>query len=321
MDHGHLRAFEAFARHLSFTAAARELHLSQPALFVQVKKLERDVGLALYAKRGKALSLTSAGARVLLHARTADEADVALLAEVRGEAPTTPLVIATGEGAWLHLVGPRLGRHAGRVRVLVRDRDATIAAVRSGEAHLGVTVADHDLPDLSTEALLQVAPHVLLPRAHRLARRASLRVDDLRDAPLVLPPSGGPFRATLDVVFRDHALEPQVSLEAAGWEAQRYAVKWGHGLAVVTGLCPPLPGTVARPLTGLPRARYVLLRRRDAAARADLVEIAKRLRGATRGPSDQGASENAPIEIKSSRSKLQTSRATAGGSSVPRAAR
>lgn len=282
MDHGHLRAFEAFARHLSFTAAARELHLSQPALFVQVQKLARDVGVALYTKRGRALALTPAGARVLLHARTAHEADAALLAEVRGETPTTPLVIATGEGAWLHLVGPRLGRHAGRARILVRDRDATIAAVRSGEAHLGVTVADDDLADLSTEPLVRSAPHVLLPRTHRLARRVSLRIEDLRDVPLVLPPSGGPFRATLDAAFRAHAFEPAIALEAAGWEAQRHAVKWGHGLAVVAGLCPPLPGTVARSIAGLPRARYVLLRRRDAPTRADLVEITKRLRTAAR---------------------------------------
>ena len=286
MDHDHLRSFEAFARHLSFTAAARERHLSQPALFVQVKKLAQDIGLSLYTKQGRILSLTPAGQTLLVHARRAHEADVALLAELRGEAPTTPLVIATGEGAWLHLVGPRLRPHAARVRVLVRDRAATLAAVRAGEAHVGITVSEADESDLLTETLSSVAPHVLLPRTHALAKRASLRFGDLRAQALVLPPVGGPFRVTLDAAFQKHGVTPHVALEATGWEAQRHAVKWGLGLAVVSGLCPPLPGTVARRIDGLPRSRYVLVRRRDLPARADLRELVGWLGGPSpRGPS------------------------------------
>jgi LysR family transcriptional regulator, low CO2-responsive transcriptional regulator len=267
VDHEHLRSFEAFARHLSFTAAAQERHLSQPALFVQVQKLQASVGVRLYEKRGRTLSLTEAGARTALHARQALDADASLLAELRGEKAERPLTLACGEGAFLHLVGPALAAERGRtgdpLRVSIRDQAATVAAVRSGEAHLGVTVAATDSSDLEHELLWSGRPHVLLPTRHRLAKARSIKLVDLLGEPFVVAPlraSGGELR---------------IGLEAEGWEAQRHAVRWGLGLAVVSGICAPLPGTVARPLAAsahglLPATRYVLLRRRERSARADL---------------------------------------------------
>jgi LysR family transcriptional regulator, low CO2-responsive transcriptional regulator len=279
VDHEHLRSFEAFARHLSFTAAAQERHLSQPALFVQVQKLQASVGVRLYEKRGRTLSLTEAGARTALHAREALDADASLLAELRGEKAERPLTLACGEGAFLHLVGPALAAERGRtgdpLRVSIRDQAATVAAVRSGEAHLGVTVAATDSSDLEHELLWSGRPHVLLPTRHRLAKARSIKLVDLLGEPFVVAPEGTPTRLALAAALRASGGELRIGLEAEGWEAQRHAVRWGLGLAVVSGICAPLPGTVARPLAAsahglLPATRYVLLRRRERSARADL---------------------------------------------------
>jgi LysR family glycine cleavage system transcriptional activator len=60
-----LRSFEAVARHLSFSAAAQELHLTQPAISRQIKSLEEDLGSALFSRGTRRVALTSAG-RLLL---------------------------------------------------------------------------------------------------------------------------------------------------------------------------------------------------------------------------------------------------------------
>lgn len=293
MEREHLQSFEAFARHLSFTAAARELHVSQPALFVQVKKLSAAVGVCLYERRGRTLALTPAGERLALHARRTLEADASLLAELRGENLRSPLTLACGEGAFLHLVGPSLPVDAGRarvgpaspspaLRVAIHDRDATLAAVRSGEAHIGVTVSSEDLVDLRCEVLWSGFPHVLLPRTHRLARAKTVKLVDLSGEPLVVAPEGTPTRAALVSALDAVGARLQLGLEASGWEAQRYAVRWGLGVALVSGICPPLPGTVAVPLasptrSGISAARYVLLRRREPSTRDDLETFAAAL--------------------------------------------
>ncbi|HBQ14955.1 MAG TPA: transcriptional regulator, partial [Myxococcales bacterium] len=64
-----LRAFVVFAEHLNFTRAAEALHLSQPALHVQVKKLGEQLEVTLYERRGRALVLTDEGREVLAFGR------------------------------------------------------------------------------------------------------------------------------------------------------------------------------------------------------------------------------------------------------------
>ena len=69
-----LHIFAAVARHLSYTRAAEELHLTQPAVFTQVKQLEDSVGLPLLERIGKQLHLTDAGMEVLTTGREMREA-------------------------------------------------------------------------------------------------------------------------------------------------------------------------------------------------------------------------------------------------------
>ena len=65
-----LTLFEAVARHLSFTRAADELHLSQPAVSMQIRQLEESVGLALFEKSGKRIGLTEAGKEVFHYSQS-----------------------------------------------------------------------------------------------------------------------------------------------------------------------------------------------------------------------------------------------------------
>ena len=66
----HLKVFESVARHLNYTRAAEEFFLSQPAVSMQVKQLEEQLGVALFEQLGKRIHLTEAGQEVLMYART-----------------------------------------------------------------------------------------------------------------------------------------------------------------------------------------------------------------------------------------------------------
>jgi len=95
---------------LSFTRAAAELHISQPALHVQVRKLGDEVGRPLYRRSGRALVLTREGEQVAAFAREIRERGAAMLEQVRGEAASSPVVLAAGHGAFVYLLGPAIRR-------------------------------------------------------------------------------------------------------------------------------------------------------------------------------------------------------------------
>jgi len=105
-----VRAFEAAARHLSFTRAAEELHVTQAAISHQIKALEERLGLRLFDRRHRALALTPAGQRYLPGVRAAFErlaqaTDQLVGAEARG--PVTVSMISSFATKWLL---PRLSR-------------------------------------------------------------------------------------------------------------------------------------------------------------------------------------------------------------------
>lgn len=184
-----LASFAVFADHLSFTRAAEELHISQPALHVKVRKLSETLGVPLYTRHGRRLALTPAGERVARFARDLDARVSAFLSDVRGAAPARVPALAAGEGAYLYLLG---GVVRPGIRLINGDRARTLAAVRTGRADLGVSVLDVMPTDLEA-VLLAAYPQVLvMPADHPLAGEPDLTLADLAGASLVAPPPTGP---------------------------------------------------------------------------------------------------------------------------------
>lgn len=258
-----LEAFACFAEHLSFTKAARAMHLSQPALHVQVTKLQEALGAPLYAKQGRSLVLTREGIAVLAFARDAEERAAELFASLAGEGDKSTVTLCAGEGAYLYLLGGALRSFArkGRfsLRLLTRDRSGTIDAVRAGEAHLGIAALDAPPEDLNAERLCDVGSIVVMPSAHRLAKKRSIAFRDLDGEPLIAPPQGRPQRTALELAFRSAGAALSVAIEAVGWELCIHFAGLGLGLTIVNDFCRVPRAMVARPLRGLPPARYWVL--------------------------------------------------------------
>jgi LysR family transcriptional regulator, low CO2-responsive transcriptional regulator len=262
-----VRAFVTFAETLNFTHAAARLHISQPALHVQIRKLSESLQAPLYVRHGRSLKLTAEGRKVLAFGREQEERTAQLIDDVKGTARETGVVLAAGEGTFLHLLSEPLrafqrGKRS-KLRVLTRDREQALSAVQLGEAHLAVTVIDDVPPNVISRRVAKVGAAVVMPRHHPLARKRSIAIRDLHDEPLIAPPVGRAFRATLAQAWAaaDQPWSPAV--EADGWEVMMRFAELGLGVAIVNDFCSPPRGTVRRPLSGLPSLQYQLLRLRD----------------------------------------------------------
>lgn len=276
-----LEAFAAFAEHLNFTHAARALHRSQPALHAQIRRLSEALGVPLYGREGRRLRLTAEGEEVLRFARQTHERSAAFVQRLRTGHSQQPLVLAAGEGALLYLLGDAIRAFTTRgpapLRLVTRDRDGTLAALRRGEAHVGVAVLDAVPDDLQGRGLAEIPQALVMPQGHPLARRRTIPVAALSELPLVLPPEGRPQREALARAVGEVGGRLCPAVEATGWELAIHFVALGLGLAVVNGCCRLPAGLVGRVVPGLPRARYQVLHRPDAAGHDGLAALLRSL--------------------------------------------
>lgn len=258
-----LHAFIVFSEHLSFTRAARELHISQPALHVQIGKLSGELGVPLYKKIGQRLELTADGLRVAGFGREIRERTARLIDELRLRETRRPVVLCAGAGAYLYLLGPAISRFLGRksapLRLVTRDREGTIEAVLSGEAHLGVASLETAPDGLTVETLTQVGQMLVVPLAHRLAKKRSVRLVDLEGESIIVPEAGRPHRAMIAQALLSAGVAWEPAVEANGWELMMRFVELGAGVAIVNGCCRVPEGLRARPLPELPARSYDLL--------------------------------------------------------------
>jgi DNA-binding transcriptional LysR family regulator len=281
-----LESFVAFAERLNFTHAAKALHLSQPALHVQIAKLSETLEVALYEKRGRQLALTDAGVALLGFARDAKERSAEFVTSLRTGRREPSVTLAAGEGAFLYLLGPGIRdfmrASPARLRLLHRDRAGTVEAVRTGEAHLGVAAFDALPEDLDAQLLTRVPQVLVMPRRHRLANKRKVRLPDLDGEALIVPPVGRPQRATLAQALDSAEVQWHVAVEATGWELVLRFVELGVGLAIVNGCCRIPQALVTRSLPELPRVSYYLVERRAGRVSDATAELRRTLKSSIR---------------------------------------
>jgi len=264
MTYEWLFAFVTFAEHRNFTRAAAQLHISQPALHVQIKKLAEAVGRALYVRSGRGLSLTHEGERLAAYGREVLDRGERVLAEIRGEAATGPVVLAAGQGAFLYLLGPAIRRFPKQrwpLRLLSLPGPETIEAVRSARAHLGVVATDAPPADLASAPLRTVGQLVVVATTHRLARRRSITPRDLAGESIVVAPVGSQHRMMLAQALRVAGSDWSVAVEASGWELMLHFARSGMGITVVNDFCSVPRGMVGIRLDGVPAITYRLVAR------------------------------------------------------------
>jgi DNA-binding transcriptional LysR family regulator len=213
LDPRRLLTFHAVARAGSFSAAARELSLTQPAVSQQIAALERELGARLLHRGPGGLSLTDAGALALEHAEALAErmaiAD-AQLEELGNEEGTLrvgafPSALATLVPAAIERLVPR------RVEAVEGTMEELPALVADGSLHVALCFQDAAAPLREHPGLrrhdLMVEPFVaIVGEGHRLATRKTIRLHDLCDEPWTAPSADG----ILVTACRAAGFEPDV---------------------------------------------------------------------------------------------------------------
>lgn len=266
MNYDALMAFRVFAEHLNFTHAASALFVSQPALHAKVNRLADELRLRLYVRRGRSLVLTEAGRKLAAHARQVASLSEDVLAELR-EDVRGPVSLASGQGAFMYLLGPAIRRASGGphpLRLLTMNSSDAAVALVEARAHVAVGVFHAATPG-SVELLpfREVSQMVVMPETHRLASRTSLTPDDLAGEQLIIAPAGMPHRISTAQVFEEHEVAWEVGVEATGWDLMMRFVDYGMGITVVNDFVPVPEGLVGLPIDGFPTFRYDLAVLRD----------------------------------------------------------
>ncbi|HSH06187.1 MAG TPA: LysR substrate-binding domain-containing protein, partial [Burkholderiales bacterium] len=187
-----LRVFDAVARHLSFSRAAEELHLSQPAVSMQVKALENEAGLALFEQVGKRIYLTAAGAElsrcsraIAEELRATQEALNALRGLTQGRLHIA--LVSTAKYFAPALLSKFLKAHPDvTLKLEVDNRETVMRLLEANEVDFAITGRPPEHLDIAAEPIA-VNPHVVFAApGHPLARARHIPLKRLADETFVL---------------------------------------------------------------------------------------------------------------------------------------
>jgi DNA-binding transcriptional LysR family regulator len=267
-----LRAFCYAAQAQSISRAAERMFLSQPSVSLQVQALEREVGRALFERRGPKIVLTPEGKLFYELAAPLLEGVDALPAQFKarcGNMESGEVIIAAGEATILYILPTIMTRFAERypgirVRLLnVTGRDG-LARMRADTVDFAVGAMLEVPDDIAYHPIYSYQTVLITPAQHPLVSKDRVTLSDISPYGLILPPRHLSTWRMVDMVFQRHGLSYTVSLEAGGWEVIKRYVELGLGVSIVSSIC--LTGQerlAVRPLDAyFPQRTYGVVMRR-----------------------------------------------------------
>ncbi|HZN86205.1 MAG TPA: LysR substrate-binding domain-containing protein [Burkholderiales bacterium] len=235
-----LRVFTEVVRQGSVQRAAAALHLTPPAVSMQLKEMESQVGLALFDREGRRLTLSTAGEYFAFYARrllaTLKEAEDAM-ARFKGVASGVLTIGMVGPAQYFlpQLLGQFHAEHpAVDVRLRLGNREQLVAAMTASEVDLSVMGrAPKEWPNRAEP--FAAHPHVLITAPdHPFARSESVPAAALARERFIVREPGSGSRAAVAEYLAEHRIEPVVAMELPSDEAIKRTVMAGLGVALVS---------------------------------------------------------------------------------------
>ena len=236
-----LRVFTEVAQHGSMIRAAESLHLTAPAVSMQIKEVEAQVGLSLFDRHGRQVSLSTAGEYFLVHARrllaNLKEADNAMARFKRLDHGLLTIgIVSTAKYFVPHLLARFHEEHPGvdvRLRV-VGNREQLVPMMEAGDVDL--SVMGRPPKEIATRAE-SFAAHPLVfvcPPKHRLLDVGRPPVSLLQEQPFIVREQGSGTRAAMAAFFAEHRFEPHITMDMSSNETIKQAVMAGMGLSFLS---------------------------------------------------------------------------------------
>jgi DNA-binding transcriptional LysR family regulator len=236
-----LRVFTEVAKHLSFVRAAEHLHLTPPAVTMQVKELESAIDLPLFDREGRKVSLTTAGEYFLVYAKrllaTLKDADDAMARFRKLESGALSIgMVSTAKYFVPQLLVRFREEHPGvEIKLQVGgNREQLVALLQQGEVDLAIM--GRPPKDVATRAEPFAAhPHVFVaPPGHPILAIGHPPLAAVGNYPLIVREAASGTRALMDRFFQDHRVEPRIAMEMPSNETIKQAVMAGMGLSFLS---------------------------------------------------------------------------------------
>ncbi len=255
-----LAYFAGVARTEHVTRAAREMQVPQSTLSRALVRLEQDLGVELFARRGRTVALTPAGRTFLASVERALAEVERAADEVRADADPATGKVAFG---FLHTMGAetvpglihafRADHPRVRFSLVQNYGEAMLEKLRAGELDLCLTSPVPDAPDLVARRLDEQKLRLVVPADHRLAGRRRIRLAEAAEEGFVTLEAGYGLRRITDDLCREAGFTPRVAFEGEEAETLRGLVAAGLGVALLPPPAVARPGVVELAVTA-PRA-------------------------------------------------------------------
>jgi len=255
-----LRAVVAVAENRSFIAAAAALKVSQPALTRTIKLVERELGVTLFERTTRQVTITAAGREFAAVAqRLLNDLKISVASlRFHGAQPTGQIIVSSVlslAGAVMPDLLATFGKRYPGIQVHLREglQGDVVDEVRTGVADFGIGFADGVPETIDVDELTSERFHVVMPRSHPLAQRARVSVDALHEFALVSFPRESRSRRVVDDAAARRGLALRYSMTTNRLQTLLSLVRNGIGLAIVPASESPSAtdrSLAARPLTG-----------------------------------------------------------------------
>ncbi|MGD8784643.1 MAG: LysR family transcriptional regulator [Thioalkalispiraceae bacterium] len=235
-----LKVFEAVARHLSFTQAAQELHLTQPAVSMQIKQLEEAAGLPLFEQLGKKVYLTEAGNEMYHYCRNiasqlseVEEVLEQLKGVRRGHLDIS--VASTANYFATRLLAAFVHEFPDVTFSLdVSNRETLLRQLELNEKDLVIMGRPPAEMNLDTDVFMENPLVVIASPSHPLAGKKNLSLAELENESFVVRERGSGTRIAMQRFFTERGIELKTGMEMTSNEAIKQAVEAGLGLGIVS---------------------------------------------------------------------------------------
>ncbi|MBX9811125.1 MAG: LysR family transcriptional regulator [Burkholderiales bacterium] len=235
-----IRLFEAVARHRSYTRAAEELHLTQPAVYIQVKRLEESMGLPLIERVGKKLLLTRAGDEVYEAAVAVMTRLTALsgtLVDMKGKVagPLKVAVVTSAKFFMPHFLGRFLREYPQvQPQLTVTNRARVVERLLGNHDDFVIMGQVPEHLDLVVQPFMENPLVMAAHPEHPLTRERSIQLDRFASERLLLREPGSGTRSATERLFAEHGLSLQPYMELGSGEAIKQAIMANLGVSVLS---------------------------------------------------------------------------------------
>ncbi|MEO5698848.1 MAG: LysR family transcriptional regulator [Burkholderiaceae bacterium] len=236
-----LRVFTEVAEQGSMSRAAASLHLTPPAVSMQIKEIEKQVGLSLFDRDGRQVSLSTAGEYFLVHAKrllaNLREADNAMARFKRLEHGLLTIgIVSTAKYFVPQMLARFHKEHPGvevRLRV-VGNREQLVALMEAAEVDLSVMGRPPKEIATRSEAFAAHPLVFVCPPQHALLGVGQCQVSALEDQAFIVREHGSGTRTAMAAFFAAHRIEPRITMEMSSNETIKQAVMAGMGLSFLS---------------------------------------------------------------------------------------